>query len=423
MSNRVIVVGAGIAGLTAARRLEAAGVEAMIIEARERIGGRAHTSPLDGVDVDLGASWVHGTASNPLVPFLSEAGLPLRPDGIWGAGMAVFSDSGWLPPELATATALGMHGFDAEAALAALDGPDPSLADGFSWYLDHGGFDPVWKEPVSGMLESCFAALGTGGPAERISLTGHAGYQEEGGNAVVAGGYGRLVDHLAEGLNVHTRTPVTTLLHTSEGVEARWHDGNRRGDAAIVTVPLGVLQAGRIVFDPPLPASHGNAIRRLGMGTVEKLVLGFAERFWPEGMRGTARLTSDRTFPWWSDVSSHTGAPTLIGFHNPPLARPRLPRSAEERISLGLEALRSMFGEIPAPTFAHATDWGGDPHALGSYSYIPTGASPADMVTLAGPPFATLHLAGEHTVPEAYGTVHAAFLSGIRAATAVLGSL
>jgi hypothetical protein len=240
--------------------------------------------------------------------------------------MAVFSDSGWLRPELATATALGMHGFDAEAASAALDRPDPSLADGFAWYFEHGGLDPVWKEPVSAMLESCFAALGTGGPAERISLKGHAGYREEGGNAVVAGGYGRLVEHLAAGLEVQTRNPVSTLVHASDGVEARSDEASWRGDAAIVTVPLGVLQAGTITFDPPLPASHDEAIGRLSMGTVEKLVVGFAERFWPEGMRSLARLTSDRAFPWWSDISAHTGAPTLIGFHNPPLGRPPLPR-------------------------------------------------------------------------------------------------
>lgn len=416
MPTRVIVVGAGVAGLTAAHRLQSAGIDTVVVEVRDRIGGRVHTADLGGAQVDVGASWLHGVASNPLVPFLHTAGLDVRSDGIWGAGMAVFTDSGWAPSQIASAAAVGMLAFDADAALEILEGPDPSLEDGFSWFVENGGLDPAWKDPVSAMLTSCLAALGTGGPAEKVSLAGHAGYREEGGNAVVVGGYRRLVDHLAKDLDIRTGARVTAVIDGGRDIEVRTETTSWRADAAVVAVPLGVLKAGRITFDPPLPPSHASAIRALAMGTVEKIVLGFENRFWPEGVRGVARLTGDRAFPWWSDISAHTGVPTLIGFHNPPLARPPLPTSAEKRFELGIEALRSMFGEIPTPAFAHATDWLHDPDSLGSYSYIPVGGSATHMETLAGPPSPRLHLAGEHTVPDAYGTVHAAFMSGQRAA-------
>lgn len=423
MPTRVIVVGAGVAGLTAAHRLQSAGIDTVVVEARDRIGGRVHTADLGGAKVDVGASWLHGVTSNPLVPFLQTAGLEVRPDGTWGAGMTVYTDSGWSPSQIASATAVAMLAFDAVAALEDVEGPNPSLEDGFAWFADNGGLDPVWRTPVSAILTSCLAGLGTGGPAERVSLTGHAGYREEGGNAVVMGGYSRLVDHLATGLDVRTGARVTDVVDSGRDVEVRTETTSWRANAAVVAVPLGVLRAGTITFDPPLPPTRTSAIQGLAMGTVEKVVLGFEERFWPEGMRGVARLTSDRGFPWWSDISAHTGVPTLIGFHNPPLARPPLPRSAGKRLGLGLEALRSMFGDIPAPSFAHATDWLHDPDSLGSYSYIPVDGSASDMETLAEPLTPRLHLAGEHTVPEAYGTVHAAFMSGQRAATDLAAQL
>jgi polyamine oxidase len=424
MEARAIVVGGGVAGLTAARRLSMAGVEVTVLEARARLGGRTWTHSLAGVDVDLGASWIHGIDGNPLVDYAIENGLRIRSDGTWGAGMAVFAEEGWAPGYVASATAVAMHDFDPAAAVAAATTTDPSLADGIDWYVGTGRVEPAWRGAAERMLSWCVGGLGSGGHPEVVSLRGHAGYREEGGNAVMVGGYGSLVSHLAAALDCRLECRVERIRHGTDGVTIETEEEEFRGAAVVVTVPLGVLAAHRIVFDPPLPAGHTAALDRLRMGTVEKVVFRFDDVFWPAGMRGVARLTRDRSFPYWHDMTAHAGAPTLIGFHNPPLADPPLTgQTAAERLDLAYRTLVDMFGAVPEPTAGYATDWAHDPFAVGSYSYIPVGGSGDDMRVLGGAASGTLHFAGEHTVPESFGTVHAAFTSGERAAAGVLARL
>ncbi len=189
----------------------------------------------------------------------------------------------------------------------------------------------------------------------------------------------------------------------------------------VVTAPLGVLQAGTLKFDPPLGEDHDSALGRLAMATIEKVVLRFSERFWPEAVWQIAHVDEGRAFPVWLDFSRHTGSPTLVAFHNPPPLPSLEGLGPEERIGAALDALREMFGPVPDPKEALVTDWSGDPWSRGSYSYIPLGGGAEDMRSLAEPVSERLLLAGEATVPESYGTVLAAFTSGLRAARWTLG--
>jgi monoamine oxidase len=124
----------------------------------------------------------------------------------------------------------------------------------------------------------------------------------------------------------------------------------------------------------------------------------------------------------WFDFSRHVGSPTLVALYNPAIAPALAELPAEQRVEPALAALRRMFGSVPDPDEVLLTDWIGDPWALGSYSYVPTGATTDDMRRLGEPVSGRLMLAGEATVPESYGTVHAAFGSGLRAAGQALGS-
>jgi monoamine oxidase len=147
------------------------------------------------------------------------------------------------------------------------------------------------------------------------------------------------------------------------------------------------------------------------MGNLEKVVLRFDRRCWPDNVRRLGFVSDHRRFTDWVDITAHSGVPTLVAFHNPTLVE-----YGSDRISEALDALRTMVGDVPDPIASHATDWTNDPFAYGSYSYIPVGGSADDMRALSGRQSPHVVLAGEHTVPEYFGTVHGAHLSGRRAA-------
>jgi monoamine oxidase len=157
------------------------------------------------------------------------------------------------------------------------------------------------------------------------------------------------------------------------------------------------------------------------MGTLEKIAFRFTERFWPESVWQITHVAGDRSFPVWFDFSRHVGAPTLVALYNPAVTPGLAELPPKQRTDPALEVLQRMFGSVPEPAEALTTGWTEDPWALGSYSYVPIGARVDDMRSLAEPVSDRLLLAGEATAPTSYGTVHAAFASGLRAAARALG--
>lgn len=238
---------------------------------------------------------------------------------------------------------------------------------------------------------------------------------------MVDGGYRTLVDRLADGLDIRTGSPVTAVEHGAGGVVAHTGAGALEADRVVLAVPLGVLKAGTIELAPEPPEPQRLAIDRLAMATLEKVVFSFERAFWPEGIRCIAHVSDEAAFPYWCDLSAHVGTPTLAALYNP-LLTPRIAELAADRwAEAALEILRRMFPSAPDPEETLFTDWAGDPFARGSYSYVPVGASDEDMRALARPVSERMVLAGEATVAGSYGTVHAAFGSGLRAAAQMLG--
>jgi predicted NAD/FAD-dependent oxidoreductase len=371
--------------------------------------------------VDLGAAWVHDPVGNPLAEALAAAEIPTSNDGAYHSRMAAWAD-GWVgAPEVTALAAAVEADWDASEALAALGGSDRFL-DGVEWFLDDRGLEGRSRDLARFGLVWVWGAMLFAAPPDRISLAGAAAYAwGSGGNLVPAGGYRALVDRLAAGLIVHLETAVTAIDHDGAGAVVRSNGGTFEGDRVIVTVPLGVLKHGALAVEPPLREDQRDAVERLAMGTLEKVVLRFPERFWDESIRQITHLGDDHSFPDWIDFSRHTGAPTLVAFHNPRVSPSLADLSSEDRIAVALDVLRQMFGDAPDPDQALATDWARDPWSLGSYSYIPIGATTGDMGRLAEPVSDRLLLAGEATVPEHHGSVHAAFESGLRAAGTALG--
>jgi len=316
---RVLVVGAGIAGLTAADAARCAGAEVVVIEARDRIGGRTWTVPLGPGSIDLGGAWVHSPIGNPVAKALTAVGIETRNDGAYGAPMAVWSD-GWLDAADATmVTAVLQADWDPTEALAAIRESD-RFVDGVEWFLADRGLEGRQAELARFALLWMAGALVIAGDPDRISLAGAAAYAAgSGGNLVPSGGYGAFVDLLAAGLDIRLSTKVTRVEHGGAKASAVTDRGTFEADRAIVTLPLGVLRAGAVSFDPPLEDGHAGAVNRLAMGTEEKLVFRFPERFWPDSVWEITHVTEDRAFPAWFDFSRHVGAPSLVALYNPTL--------------------------------------------------------------------------------------------------------
>jgi polyamine oxidase len=157
------------------------------------------------------------------------------------------------------------------------------------------------------------------------------------------------------------------------------------------------------------------------MGTEEKVVFRFSERFWPDSLWEVTHVAGDRAFPVWFDFSRHVGAPTLVTIYNPRSTRGLAQVPPEGRAERALEVVRKLFRSAPDPEETLTTDWAEDARSLGAYSYVPVGASVEDMGRLGEPVSERLTLAGEATSPDCYGTVQAAFRSGLRAASVALG--
>jgi monoamine oxidase len=415
----VLVIGAGIAGLAAARALTDAGLRVKVLEARDRIGGRVNTSTELGIPVDLGASWIHGVTGNPITQLARQAKLKTVPtdyDNIARRGPA-----GQL---------LEDTGIDdlAEDVLERVDAiardrqrrkqPDITLRAGINqalapMRLSADGVRNL-EYAINTGVEHEFAA-----DVSELSLY-QRDYGDElgGGDVIFADGYTGIARALATGLDIVLNTAVTRIAHNARGVTVNTRTGMFAAPRAIITLPLGVLKGGAIQFDPPLPADKRAAIQKLGMGLLNKTVLRFSEVFWDDDV-DLIGFVSTRRGEWaeWLNLAKLAEQPLLMGFNAGVYARALETRDDNATTRAALDVLRAMYGaRIPEPTGVLISRWAADPFARGSYSFMTPGATEATREALAEPVAARLFFAGEATHDAYPSTVHGAYLSGVRAA-------
>ena len=310
--DHIIVIGAGVAGLTAARALHDAGERVFVLEARERIGGRTWTHDVEGAAVDLGAMFIHGVVGNPVAVYCRAVGIPYSADPP-SLGQVFDAASGEFlsPPELNLAMESLFFFESAVPKLRETLGAGVSMAAARDAYLDEEELEGRARVIAAFAIDRLLLEMFDGGPADRVSIEGYEVYEDlPGGNQIVEGGYRTLVDSLAEGLDVRLSEPVTAIERDAEGVTVRTTTGVHRGTHAIVTVPLGVLKAESIRFSPPLPDWKAAAIGRLEMGNFEKVVLRFETAFWPEDMTSFLVLSESDDYPAFTDFTERAGAPT-----------------------------------------------------------------------------------------------------------------
>jgi monoamine oxidase len=420
----VLVIGAGMAGLAAARALAEAGLRVLVLEAQNRVGGRILTERVGDQVIELGAEFVHGRPPE-LLALIEEAGLTLTErdgtmvsfeDGLLTGSGEEERDDLFAPLERLE----NFAGPDLSFAAFLEQTPQISQEERFALIGYVEGFNAADHRKISA------ASLGRQQKAEE-AIEGDRAFH-------IAGGYDQLPEYLAHRIEAHggelrADTRVQRVAWQPGRVEVSTNQGSFSARQAVVTLPLGVLRSGSVVFDPA-PGEILEQARRLHMGQASRITLHLRERFWetlpPQpALSRLSFLFTRGAIPsvWWTTHPVPTR--TLTGWTGGPRSATLLGLSAEELGRLACDRLAEVFHleaayvrEQMLGCFTH--HWQADPNALGAYSYIGVGGLDAPE-RLAEPVAETLYFAGEHTDTTAqWGTVHAALLSGLRAARQVL---
>jgi monoamine oxidase len=424
-----IVIGAGVAGLTAARLLARTGRRVVVLEARDRIGGRLWTERDEGRVTDLGASWIHGVDDSPVAAAAAAFGMPMveftvggfQPDG---RPIAYYGPAGErLPDAEAVQFASDVHAVDAvlRDVIAASD-PEASYLDVTETALASMGWEPARVEVVREYFqhrseEQYGAWIGD------LAAHGLDDDSIDGDEVVFPDGYDRLAEHLAAGLDIRLEHVVSHVRWGDEGVSVSSDEGVFQADSAVVTVPVGVLRGDDFAIEPALPEPVAGALSRLEMNAFEKVFLRFATRFWDDDVYAIRQQgPGGRWWHSWYDLTDLHGTPTLLTFAAGPAARAVRDWDDARIAESVLTQLRRLYGErVEQPVHVRVTDWQDDPYARGSYAYMSVGSTTADHDDLATAVGGVLHLAGEATWTDDPATVTAALCSGHRAAVDVLG--
>lgn len=419
----IVVIGAGFAGLAAARDLADAGQAVVVVEARDRIGGRVWTSRAwDDTPLDLGASWIHGSRGNPLAALASR--LRVRTLVTSYDSEITYDTDGRQPGRARQAYLDDLEDTIEDAILRARRrGGDMSVEQAVTDGVNPGGLSEADRRALHYVLNSSLEHEFGGDISELSARYFDEEDDYDGDDLLMADGYDVLAGHLASGLEIRTGHEVTHVAWGTSGVTVTTSQGVVRADRAVVTLPLGVLQRGGVVFDPPLPESKRQAINALGSGTLNKLYLRFPNAFWPRQYDWIGYVSAERGHfsEWLGGFDRYLGRPVLLAFNAGRFGEAIEGWSDEAIVRGAMDTLRTIYGRgIPEPTAHQLTRWKSDPYALGSYSFYKVGSTPASRRALAAPVGGRLFFAGEAVSLDSPSTVTGAFESGQDAAEALL---
>jgi monoamine oxidase len=408
MPEHVAVVGAGAAGLAAARALRAAGVAVTLVEARERIGGRVHTDRSLGAPFDAGAMFVHWAERNPWTALAAEDGAPARDEPKPWEHARTFRDGVELSREERRARRAGFS-----RLMAQLDG----VPDGLDVSVEQAAAalgDPLALEGARGVMRGLM-----GEDAHHVSIRDVLD-PDEGADLVVPGGYGALLERVYAGEAVFLGTVVTGIDWAGQGVGLATSRGAIAADAAVVTLPLGVLASGAVAFRPALPDALAEAIHGVGMGALTKIALRFeGDRFGCQAWSSVYGLASDGpSIDVWMWIE---GGPIAIAHLGGDEARALVAEGEAAAVDFAVERLASALGGRVRQAFrgGRLADWWTDPFSRGSYSVARPGLAHL-RARLNEPVAGKLVFAGEANARPGVQTVGGATLAGEAAAQALL---
>lgn len=420
--ERILVIGAGLAGLAAAQELKRYGHDVVVLEARDRIGGRIWTSNTwTNTPLDLGATWIHGTEGNPLTGIANELNAPRL---VTSYDNTIIYNTNGQPLSDAGEKRLSGIGEKISNALrgAQKRSPDQSVRQALDPLFEAFEADAeairMFNFILNGQIEHEYA-----GSINNLSVHWYDDAKEFGGDDVLfTQGFAIITDYLARDSRVELSQVVEEIQWNSPRIKVITQTAEFVADRVIVTLPLGVLKKNNVKFVPELPENKRRAITKLGVGVLNKCYLRFPRVFWPID-RDWLGYVSARYGEWTEWVSFHqaTPLPLLLGFNAADFGREIEAWSDEQIVESAMKTLKTIFGVgIPKPIDWQITRWASDPFALGSYSYNALGSTPTMRNALAESLDKRLLFAGEATSRYYFGTAHGAYLSGLRAARNVL---
>ena len=407
----VVIVGAGAAGLSAAKSAAWHGLSFVIVEASHRIGGRARTEEIvPGQPFDLGCHWMHSASINPFVGIADRLGFRYRREHGWSN--AVHHYGAFLDDEQTRDLNALVEADERAIAEAARHG-DPALVDVMNTHGLWAPYHAFWRSLES----SC--------DPDQTGVADFAAYDETGEDWPVIDGFGALVAAWAADVPVTLDAPAQRIVMTRDGVIVETPRGTITGRSALITVSTGVLASGRIVFEPELPSWKTAAAREVPLGVYNKIgiLLDSASAALPDPQYLTV-MTRDHDTPFALNVRPY-GYDYVMGSIAGRSADSLERAGTDASVEFLVQHLKAVFGSGIAGCLTDhviVTTWRGDPWTLGGYS-APRPGQAHQREVLARPVGDRLFFAGEATTRDTFATCHGAYQTGRRAVAEIVARL
>ena len=448
----VIVIGSGISGLETAKHLQSKNMNVIVLEARDRIGGRIWTDNTSGASLDLGGSWIHGLGNmskiggaNPIYLMTNKYNIATSPTNQTMVSLYDSHGYNYTTNKKYNYTEYNNFNSTFNAFLSTTKSePGKSIQDIVTDFkkwatknnitinekmLDYYLYWNYLLDNVSSNPSNLSSAILFNNTAESYF------YGDDSPNeSVFQNGYDQIANMLADGLDIK-HAVVNKIEYGNNGVSVFTDSGTFNANYAVSTLPLGVLKSGKVIFDPPLNETDPNkadAIKNLNMGTLDKVYFIYNPTiaktlpFWKYDNKTDwiNRMPDNDTDTGWImffNISKYDGKPILMGFNSGQYAQNLENENNQTIIQSGVDVLGNMYNtKIPLPDKYVITRWANDPFSGGSYTSVGPNANETSFDYLEKPIENKLFFAGEATHRLYFGTVHGAYISGYRAAEKIL---
>lgn len=420
----IIVIGAGIAGLAAAQKLRYSGHKVLVLEARDRSGGRIQTEEHQQEFYDLGASWIHGIENNPIWNIVQEHGIETIVFNYHEA--AFYKHTGEMLDKteqslLDDALAYLFEKFEKLPSTHTYLNAEEALLEWLDSPKFHDQLKPVLLDFFKCIAEDPCACSLDQLSANFMQLEGSG----SGDEVIFPKGYGQLIRVLSKNIRIDLNQVVKAIDYQKELIEITTQNRKYSCQKVIVTVPLGVLKSGNLEFTPKLPEAKQQAIESLGFGVFNKLFVTFEHAFWRDEQKkyvNSLYIHNEQQHAWLNffDVSAIYHKPTLLFLFGGESAK-WMEIVTDQAVWAHIQqTLALAFENIPKPLRMQKTEWGKDEFALGAFSFPKVGHSQTDVEALMMPIDNKVYFAGEHLSMMEAGTVHGAYASGVGVANNIL---
>ena len=427
--HKVIIIGAGISGLEAASVLKANNIDVIILEARNRIGGRILTTTMDGANTDLGAAWLHDIDNNVLTTLANNVGVPLIPTPYNPSDVAIYDTGVLVNPSIVNT----IYSY-APALLTSLLNLQYASCGAFSDAIDcfiQANIPPGPVIPYALYFYNVTNASWFAANTNYVSSTVGPFVLNPGSDALPTNGYTNFINKIfnINSLNIKLNTIVNKIDYSNNEVVISTNQGKYRAKYVIVTVPIGVLKTNAIKFVPNLPQDKLLAIQHIGFGQFNKVYLQFNASFWDNSLTLTLPYTSNPLSNYYMifNIGKFVNKPILAVLNFGDFATALEQLSDSEIINSVMQQIRLIYPTAPDPVSYQITRWGLDPFSNGAYTYPTTVTTAEDYNNLITPVQNKLFFAGEAVNPVVLGssmnksgTADAAYTSGQNAGNKIV---